>query len=157
MKKFIVIVLCSLSATVFAKESSQLFQSTGTAECNEQDCSAAVKEAQEVATDRAQQICGSLPSTQVSAWRIARGFGIVRTTATFKCGEKEEMKDYFSSTGSADCETDCSQAELEAQEKATERAEQICGALTANRVSKWTTRVSGFGRLWSTAIFVCEN
>lgn len=156
MKKFIMIAICSLSINAFANEGSKFFQSTGTAECDT-DCFSATLEAQAEATTRAQESCGSLEANQVSEWNVRNSFGLIRVTATFKCGQAGQKKDYFSSTGTAECELSCLDDSLEAQAEAIARAQELCGSLVATRVSEWTTKVTGYGRLSSTAIFICED
>ncbi len=72
-------------------------------------------------------------------------------------GFAQEGGSFFQSTGSKQCESDCSVAADEAKIDAEANAKIVCNPLTALRVSDWKTSVTGYGRLVTTAIFSCKT
>lgn len=63
----------------------------------------------------------------------------------------------FDQTGSALCEADCQIAASAAQAAAEEQATEICSPHEAVRVGEWRIRVRGFGILFATASFMCDE
>ncbi len=67
------------------------------------------------------------------------------------------LADTFEQTGSTLCEADCSVAAGAAQTFAQDQASEICAPQAAVRVSDWKIRVRGFGILFATASFRCDE
>lgn len=63
----------------------------------------------------------------------------------------------FDQTGSALCEADCQIAAIAAQAVAEDQAAAICSPEAALRVGEWRIRVRGFGILFATASFRCDE
>jgi len=81
--------------------------------------------------------------------RILMGFVFV-SSASFAASN------YFYQGAAEDCDTSCSIAASNAQDRATQEAASVCYPALVKQVSPWNIRVQNYGRIHVAAAFVCE-